>query len=151
MSNLIIPNYCLQDVADGDLLENVLDRVVAFINDFSVKSYRNEETKLFVNNNILVVKLFKRDNGDEDTDAIGLLGQSFASWKQLKDKLAVECGIEVLDNGRRRKVEVLKKGSYIHLDFKRQWLEKLQDKLKNARKVGGGTAGGCHEIERRGA
>ena len=132
-------------------MENVLDRIVKFINDFSVKSYRDEETKVFANNNILVIELFKRDDGEEDHDAIKLFGRSFNIWKQLKNELAVKCGIEVLGGSRRRKVEVLQKGSSINLYFKRQWLEKLQDKLKNARKVGGGTAGGCHEIERRGA
>ena len=51
-------------------MENVLDRIVKFINDFSVKSYRDEETKVFANNNILVIELFKRDDGEEDHDAI---------------------------------------------------------------------------------
>ena len=35
-------------------------------------------------------------------------------WKQLKNELAVECEIEVLGGGWRRKVEVLQKGCNGH-------------------------------------
>ena len=108
----------MQDIAAGDSLENVLDRIVKFINDFSVKSYRDEETKVFANNNILVIELFKRDDGEEDHDAIKLFGLSFNIWKQLKNELAVECEIEVLGGGWRRKVEVLQKGSSINLYYR---------------------------------
>ena len=125
-------------------MENILDRVVKFINDFSLKSYRDEETKQSVNNIIHIVELFKHDDGREDTEAVEMFAYSFNVWRQLKDQLSVECGIEVLFKGRKRKIEVIKSGSSIKLDFKRQWLEKLQDKLKNSRKVGGGTAGGGH-------
>jgi hypothetical protein len=100
-------------------LENILDRVVKFINDFSLKSYRDEETKQSVNNIIHIVELFKHDDGREDTEAVEMFAYSFNVWRQLKDQLSVECGIEVLFKGRKRKIEVIKSGSSIKLDFKR--------------------------------